>query len=305
MSDGVERIFYSYSSRDEAFRQELEAHLAVLRREGEVSTWSFRQIGAGDAWDAEIRTQLDRATIVLLLVSSDFLNSTYILNVELAAALEKHRRGEAVVIPVVLRKCDWKASILGKLQALPDDGKPVASFRSHDDGWVQVIAGIREILQRRAVERAARAVRASRPADEIVSVQRTPCILAIEDDPEVAALYSQYFTKRGYAVTVASNGAEGMLKYQADKPFDLVLLDLNLPGVSGEEWLAWYLAKGRHETVVLIASGKGTLLRTAREAGVVALTKPFHMEELDELVSLVMAVRKEPFLSATAQVRDT
>ena len=300
-----ERIFYSYSSRDEVMRQELDAHLSVLRHEGLVDTWSFREVPAGCAWDTEIRTQLESASIILFLVSASFLNSQYVWQVEVSAALQRHKRGEVVIIPVIIRKCDWKRSVLGTLEALPAAGKPVASFRSHDDGWLQVVDGIRGIIEKRAVENIARAVWAAKPLNEVVIGERAPRILAIEDDTEVATMYWTYFTKRGYSLDIARDGCEASLKYEAGKPYDVVILDLNLPVVSGEEWLAWYLAKGKPETVIIIASGKGSILRTAREAGVLALTKPFHVQELDELIQIVTMIHKEPRLSSVSKMHET
>jgi hypothetical protein len=100
------RIFYSYSHRDEALRDELERHLSMLRREGLISEWHDRRIGAGSDWGTEIDSNLAAADIVLLLVSSDFLHSEYCYDRETALALERHQRGEAIVIPVILQPCD-------------------------------------------------------------------------------------------------------------------------------------------------------------------------------------------------------
>lgn len=44
-------LFFSYSHRDEALRDELEIHLASLKRQGIISTWHDRRIGAGNEFD--------------------------------------------------------------------------------------------------------------------------------------------------------------------------------------------------------------------------------------------------------------
>src|SRR5438045_4612657 len=77
------------------------------------------------------------------------------------------------------------------------------------------------------------------------SRSRNNKILAIEDDPEVLALYKTYLQKRGYEVLSAAGAVEGMSLLQTHPDTRLILLDLNLPGMSGEEWIAWYLAQGR------------------------------------------------------------
>jgi len=114
-------------------------------------------------------------------------------------------------------------------------------------------------------------------------------ILAIEDDPDVLALYKSYLQRRGYSVLSASGAVEGMSLLQDNPDTRLILLDLNLPGMSGEEWIAWYLQQGR-QTPVVVASGKGDILTITKGNNVTAaLTKPFHMEELQELIEVLLA----------------
>lgn len=114
-------------------------------------------------------------------------------------------------------------------------------------------------------------------------------ILAIEDDPDVLALYRTYLQKRGYEVLSASGAAEGMSLLERNPDTRLILLDLNLPGMSGEEWMAWYLRQG-NQTPVVVASGKGDILTITKGNNVTAaLTKPFHMEELQELIEVLLA----------------
>jgi hypothetical protein len=116
-------IFFSYSHKDETLRDELEKHLAMLRREGAITAWHDRRIAAGENFGNAIDEALESAGIILLLVSSDFLSSDYCYSVEMKRALERHERGEATVIPIILRPCDWHSAPFGKLLALPTDGK--------------------------------------------------------------------------------------------------------------------------------------------------------------------------------------
>ena len=114
-------------------------------------------------------------------------------------------------------------------------------------------------------------------------------ILAIEDDPEVLALYKSFLQKRGYEVLSATGAVEGMSLLQSNPDTRLILLDLNLPGMSGEEWIAWYVQQGK-QTPVVVASGKGDILTITKGNNMTAaLTKPFHMEELQELIEVLLA----------------
>ena len=91
----VKSIFFSYSHKDEALRDQLEVHLAMLKRQGVISTWHDRRLVAGDDVDTGIAKELNQADIILLLASPDFLASDYCYGVEVARALERHAAGQA------------------------------------------------------------------------------------------------------------------------------------------------------------------------------------------------------------------
>jgi hypothetical protein len=103
----VATLFFSYSHADEALRDRLEKHLAALQRQGLIDTWHDRRIQAGQDFGNEIDDHLNAADVVLLLVSADFLASDYCYDREMLRAMERHTSGDAVVIPVILRPCDW------------------------------------------------------------------------------------------------------------------------------------------------------------------------------------------------------
>ena len=113
-------------------------------------------------------------------------------------------------------------------------------------------------------------------------------ILAIEDDPQILDLYVTFFERRGYTVLTCSNAKKAIATLEDNRDVKLILLDLNLPGMSGEEWMDWYEPSGIAAPVIVV-SGKGDILSVARNHDhVAALTKPFHMEELQELVEVLL-----------------
>ena len=140
------QVFFSYSQKDEKLRDRLEEHLANLKRQGVVSGWHDRKIGAGKEWAGEISEHLESAQIILLLVSSSFLASDYCHDAEMRRALERHDREEARVIPVILRPVDWEGAEFGKLQALPRDAKAVTTWRSRDEAFKNIAEGIRRVV---------------------------------------------------------------------------------------------------------------------------------------------------------------
>ena len=139
-------VFYSYSHKDEEFLEKLITHLSLLKRKGVIKGWYDRQISAGAEWKNRIDERLESASVILLLVSSDFLASDYCYDLEMARAMERHGEGTARVIPIILRTCDWSDAPFGKLQALPKNAKPVKSWTDQDEAFTDIVTGIKRAI---------------------------------------------------------------------------------------------------------------------------------------------------------------
>jgi len=137
------KLFFSYSHKDEELRNELETHLALLKRQGIISSWYDRRITAGSDLDDAISANLESSQIILLLVSAYFLASDYCYKKEMARAIEKHKDGSATVIPVILHPCDWHSAPFGHLRATPADGKPVSMFANQHEAFAIIAKDIR------------------------------------------------------------------------------------------------------------------------------------------------------------------
>lgn len=142
------KIFFCYAHEDEKLLKKLKAHLKPLQRQELIDMWHDRDISAGTEWEQEISERLNAAQIILLLISPDFMASDYCYGTEMKRALERHNRKEARVIPVILRPVYWQ-DILGNIEALPTDAKPVTSPHWHtlDEAFLDVIEGILRTLQ--------------------------------------------------------------------------------------------------------------------------------------------------------------
>ncbi|HEY1349913.1 MAG TPA: protein kinase [Ktedonobacteraceae bacterium] len=142
---GIE-VFFSYSHKDEEMRQELETHLSNLKRQRVITGWHDGEIRAGDLWEEEIDMHLSSAHIILLLVSPDFIDSNYCYEKEMLRAMERHKAGEAHVVPIILRPAHWERTPFGKLQALPSGAKALTLWTNRDEAFVSVARGLQKLV---------------------------------------------------------------------------------------------------------------------------------------------------------------
>ena len=136
-------LFFSYSHKDEELRNELETHLALMKRQGIISSWYDRRITAGSDIDEVISAELESAQIILLLISADFIASDYCFQKEMGRALQKDADGSAVVIPVILHPCDWHSAPFGHLRATPTDGKAISKHANLQEALSIVAKDVR------------------------------------------------------------------------------------------------------------------------------------------------------------------
>ena len=141
-------VFYSYAQADEPFCKELEKHLSLLRQQGIITEWHHRKIVAGTEWQHAIDTHLMTASVILLLISADYLASDYCYGTEMQRALARHATGDAWVIPVLLRPVDWQGAPFAQIQCVPRNEKPITSWPNRDEAFRDVARAIREAIER-------------------------------------------------------------------------------------------------------------------------------------------------------------
>jgi formylglycine-generating enzyme required for sulfatase activity len=161
----------------------------VLRRTGLIAEWHDRKIMPGEDWAHAIDRNLASADIILLLVSSTFINSDYCWGKEMIKALERDARGDAKVVPIILRPCQWHLTPLSRLQALPREARAVTLWSNADEAFDDVAAGIVRVVEDlRAAdaarrEAAAEATRQKAEAERLAEDARRKA----EEDQERAA----------------------------------------------------------------------------------------------------------------------
>jgi len=111
-------------------------------------------------------------------------------------------------------------------------------------------------------------------------------ILVIEDDTDIASNIGQYFEDKGHQLDFAFNGAHGLALATAGH-FDLIILDLMLPGKDGITVCREFREQTRHDTPILMLTARDTLddKISGFEAGTDDyLVKPFSLRELEARV---------------------
>jgi len=132
------KVFTIYAREDAQCLEELRGHLRPLEKAKRITVWSDREINPGVEWEREIIDNLGSADIVLVLVSAAYFQSAYIHEVEIELARKRHDAGAARMLPII-----------GSLQVLPTDAKPVVSrqWDDRDHAWADVVAGLKRMLE--------------------------------------------------------------------------------------------------------------------------------------------------------------
>lgn len=147
-------LFYSCAQADAALRGELAIHLTALSVQGLIKPWDNQEILPGSLRAQVINTHLQKADIILLLVSPDYIASEDCYSVELQEAIKKHTAGDVIVIPILLRPCDWKTAPFGGLQVLPRNGRPVVTWPNRDEAFAEIAQEIRALIHENHSSRA-------------------------------------------------------------------------------------------------------------------------------------------------------
>lgn len=201
-------IFCSYAHKDEALQEALKKHLSSLEHQGRAFLWHDRLLVAGTDWASEIDEHLNSAALILLLISADFLASSYCYGVEMKRALERHEAGEALVIPILLRAVEWQDERIARLHALPANARAVTSWTNQDEAFADIAADIR-----RALNHFSPAI-VSGDQNRVWSVPHPRNPLFIGREEELQAIENALKSGQNAAIVQAINGLGGVGKTQ-------------------------------------------------------------------------------------------
>ena len=140
---------------DASFASEIMTHLALMRRTEGISVKNFSLDIAAGTTSAQSIARLARAHVRVVLVSSDFINALVEDQLTIDAsdaviAARNRDRENYRLIPTLVRPVSEEAykkdPLLGKIQGLPRNGRPIQGWRSHDEAWADTVTELRQVL---------------------------------------------------------------------------------------------------------------------------------------------------------------
>ena len=204
-------VFYAYAPEDETWVQELEKHLTSLKRQGIISTWHPRLIIAGSDWQHVIDVHLHKASLILLLISPDFLASDYCYGSEMRRALQREREKGVCVIPILLRPVEWQHAPFAHLRPLPPNALFLTEWPDRDRAFAEITAGIRRTIEDLTLL-ATSLARTDFPSIWNVPLPRNLFFIGRED--LLSQLHAQLHQGRTAALSQALSGLGGIGKTQ-------------------------------------------------------------------------------------------
>lgn len=138
-------IFVSYAEEDVDHKETLLKHLMPLIRLNKAKVWDDSCIIPGEVWDTEVYENLEKADIVLCLMSSHFIASEFCYSDALSKALKAHEQGHKKVLPIKIKEVNWDQLPIAQLQALPRTNwmKDIKD----DASWTEISKGVEEVIE--------------------------------------------------------------------------------------------------------------------------------------------------------------
>ena len=141
------RVFIGSTQADAAHLDTLKKHLKLYERQNLIQIWDESMIIPGETRNSKIEQELHAAEIILLLFSVDLLAEDFIWGAEMTEILEKVKRREVQLIPILVRHSDFANSPFAIYAAVPDRDKPISNYSNKDEAWTIVVEQIKRSIQ--------------------------------------------------------------------------------------------------------------------------------------------------------------
>ena len=144
------KVFVSYSHQDSGYLERLQVHIKALHHSGvDMDVWDDTRIKAGMEWKKEIEEAIASATVGVMLVSTDFLASDFIAEIELPSLLKAAKEKGATILPLIIHPCDYAESPLSIFQAVNDLKEPLSELTKpeQEKRYIKLVKRITELLR--------------------------------------------------------------------------------------------------------------------------------------------------------------
>lgn len=144
-----EKVFISYSHADSSFLTEIQRHFKPFLNK--IDYWDDTKILPGQKWKEEIENALKSTKVAILLISTDFLGSDFVMNHELPKLLSSAEKEGTVILSVILKPCLFEEfEDLNKFQAMNPPSKPISrmSEDERDEILVNLVRQTKKILEK-------------------------------------------------------------------------------------------------------------------------------------------------------------
>ncbi len=128
MASKRDTIFFSYSRKDKDWLDRIKLVLKPALTGAKIEVWSDEEISPGMKWQDEIRIALTKARVAVLLVSPEFLASSYVQENELPEILNGAECQDITVVWVYVRPCMYEHTDIVEFQAAHDLKKPLSTM---------------------------------------------------------------------------------------------------------------------------------------------------------------------------------
>lgn len=141
-------VFVSYSHKNRAALDGFQKFLRSLEQENYIQSWTDQALVPGDRWDKEIKGALNKAQVVIFLVSQELIDSEYVREIELEEARKAANKGHKKLVTVIIDHCTWRTSGFGDVQwANEDENKPLSDYPNPNKFWVEITANLKKTIE--------------------------------------------------------------------------------------------------------------------------------------------------------------
>ncbi len=143
-----------YTSKDIGAIQPVLDHLKSLQQDHNLNISDNNPILEGQQWKPKSESFLQETDIFLLLLSSSFMYSEFVSQLEFKLLIDSYKAGDSRVIPILLEDCPWDTEFLSEdykfsfneLEVLPEQQKPIKNWESSADAYDNIRANIGAII---------------------------------------------------------------------------------------------------------------------------------------------------------------